>query len=180
MTELWHEDLIPYRELLARLPLVMVSHATYKAYDFDIFHPATESRSILQGLLRLKLRYGGLIAADLTRTTEARDPVELGKRVARSIIAGCDLVIVPGHEQSVVAALTALESAIESGKLETEQPEQSVQRLRATRARLARAGGKISKSAVDRLAGQFEDFREQTDSKPGQRSHNQIQEPKSA
>ena len=180
MIELWHEDLIPYRELLARLPMVMVSHATYKAYDFDAFHRATESRSILRGLLQLKLRYGGLIAADLTRTAEARDPIELGERVARSIIAGCDLVIVPGHEQSVVAALTALESAIESGTLETEQLEQSFKRLRATRARLARPGGRISKSAMDRLAGQFEDFREQTDPKPGQRSHNQSQEPKSA
>ncbi len=180
MTELWHEDLIPYRELLARLPLVMVSLATYKAYNFDIFHPATESRSILQGLLRLKLRYGGLIAADMARTAEARDPIELGKRVARSIIAGCDLLIVPGHEQSVVAALTALESAIESGTLETDQLEQTVKRLRAARARLARPGGRISKSAVDRLAGQFEDFREQTDPKPGQRSHNRTQEPKSA
>ena len=180
MTELWHEDLIPYRELLARLPLVMVSHAAYKAYDFDAFYPATESRSILKGLLRLKLRYDGLIAADLAHTAEAQDPVELGKRIVRSTIAGCDLVIVPGHEQSVVAALTALESAIESGTLETEQLEQSAKRLRATRTRLGPFGGRISKSAVDQLARQFEDFREQTEPKPGQRLHNQTQEPKSA
>src|SRR5438105_5592410 len=35
MAQLWQEDLLPYRELLPQLPLVMLSRAAYKAYDFD-------------------------------------------------------------------------------------------------------------------------------------------------
>ena len=40
MAELWREDLFPYRALLPRLPLILVSTAAYKAYDFDLLQSA--------------------------------------------------------------------------------------------------------------------------------------------
>ena len=35
MSTLWAFDLIPYRELLPYLPMVLMSTAVYKAYDFN-------------------------------------------------------------------------------------------------------------------------------------------------
>ncbi|HEV2494641.1 MAG TPA: glycoside hydrolase family 3 N-terminal domain-containing protein [Terriglobia bacterium] len=158
MTRLWHEDLVPYRKLLARLPLVMVSNAAYKAYDFDILRPATESTSILQGLLRLKLRYPGLAVADLTRTPESGHALELANRVVRSIGAGCDLVIVPGDQRLLAAAQAAIEKVSVPAKIDTDRIQETFKRLRSARKRLARPSGRIRKAEVERLAREFEEF----------------------
>ena len=158
MTPLWHEDLVPYREVLARLPLVMVSNAAYKAYDFDILRPATESTGILRGLLRLKLRYAGLAVADLTRTPESGDALELANPVVRSIAAGCDLVIVPGDEKGLAATHAALESASQLGKFRAGQIDETFKRLRNARKQITRPMGRISKVESERLARELEEF----------------------
>jgi beta-N-acetylhexosaminidase len=158
MTRLWHEDLVPYRRMMARLPLVTVSNAAYKAYDFDILRPATESTGILQGLLRLKLRYTGLVVADLTSIPESSDALKLANRVVRSIAAGCDLVIVPGDELRVTAIHAALESAGQLGKFETSRIDETLGQLRGARKQLPRLRGKIRKAEVERLAREFEEF----------------------
>lgn len=158
MTRLWHEDLVPYRELLAGLPLVMVSNAAYKAYDFDILRPAAESTSILQGLLRLKLRYTGLAVADLTSTPESGYALELANRVVRSIAAGCDLAIVPEDEKGLAATQAALESASQSGKFRAGRIDETFRRLRSARKLIARPMGRISKVGIERLTREFEEF----------------------
>lgn len=158
MTRLWHEDLVPYRRVLAHLPFVMVSNAAYKAYDFDILRPAAESTGILRGLLRLKLRYAGLAVADLTRTPESGDALELANRVVRSISAGCDLAIISGDEKGVAAALATLESASQSGKLGAGRIDETSARLRHATKRLPRPAGRVSQGEVERLAREFEEF----------------------
>ena len=47
MVNLWQKDLIPYRRLLEHLPMVLVGHACYKAYDFHAPIPASVSTNII-------------------------------------------------------------------------------------------------------------------------------------
>jgi len=108
MAAMWREDLVPYRQLLPRLPLALISHAAYKAYDFDVLHAAAQSANIVEGLLRVKLHYEGLAVADLARTEDDREPLELGEAAVRSVKAGCDLVMIAGREESLEAVLAAL------------------------------------------------------------------------
>src|SRR5262249_46992584 len=46
MADLWRQDLVPYRELIGKLPLVMLSHCAYKAYDFEVTLPAALSSGV--------------------------------------------------------------------------------------------------------------------------------------
>jgi len=158
MAQLWHEDLLPYRELLPQLPLVMVSHAAYKAYDFDVPYAAAHSTNILEGLLRVKLRYGGLAVADVARAEDAQEALDLGEKAVRCVKAGCDLLLVDGGEKSVELALATLRKAIDSGRLSAERVEQSLKRIRLLRKSLTPPGGKVAQTALDQLARQFEDF----------------------
>jgi len=155
---LWQEDLLPYRELLPQLPLVMVSHAAYKAYDFDVPYAAAHSTNILEGLLRVKLRYGGLAVADVARAEDAQEALDLGEKAVRCVKAGCDLLLVEGRETSVESALAALRKAIDAGRLSAERLERSLKRIRLLRKSLAPPSGKFAKNALDQLARQFEDF----------------------
>jgi len=174
MAQLWQEDLLPYRELLPQLPLVMVSHAAYKAYDFDVPHSAAHSTNILEGLLRVKLRYEGLAVADVARAEDAQEALDLGEKAVRCVKAGCDLLLVDGGEKSVELALATLRKAIDSGRLSAERVEQSLKRIRLLRKSLTPPGGKVAQTALDQLARQFEDFSRGmnlNDGEHGRRSH---------
>ena len=159
MADLWRQDLVPYRELNDKLPLVMLSHCSYKAYDFDAPRPAALSPGVVTGLLRAKLGYAGLAVADLRPSTVTVGSPDLGDAAAQAMIAGCDvLVTVAGGAGRVLAGLRR---ALELGRLSTERMDQSLERVRAARRRVARPGGRVRKAEVDRLAKRFERFSEE-------------------
>lgn len=61
--QLLRRELLPYRQAIAAgVPLIMTAHILYRA--LDRCRPATLSPAILQGLLRKKLGYRGLIVSD--------------------------------------------------------------------------------------------------------------------
>jgi beta-N-acetylhexosaminidase len=159
MAELWREDLVPYRELVDKLPLVMLSHCAYKAYDFDAPRPAMLSSAVVEGLLRVKLGYGGLAVADLRPYAAKGTSDDLGDAAAQSMIAGCDILLTAASDAG--KALAGLRRALDLGRLSTERIDQSLKRVRTARRRLARPGGRVRKAAVDRLTKCFESFSQQ-------------------
>ena len=159
MSELWHRDLVPYREMLPQLFAVLMSHAAYKAYDFDILCPAWRSANVVQGLLRTKLGFGGLAVADLSglaRPAASEEQAERSDSAVRSMAAGCDLVIVDAGQAEDVQSAVA--RALETGRILATRLDESYERLRAARRSLKRPPGKLRKADADRLARQFEEF----------------------
>ena len=159
MAELWREDLVPYRELIDKLPLVMLSQCSYKAYDFDVPRPAVLSTGVVAGLLRVKLGYNGLAVADLRPYAATGALPDLADAAAQSMIAGCDILVTVAGGMGRV--LVGLRRAIELGRLSTERLDQSLKRVHTARCRLARPAGRVSKAAVDRLTTRFERFSKQ-------------------
>jgi beta-N-acetylhexosaminidase len=62
-TELWREDLAPYRELRNELPMVMVNHAVYPDHP-ESDRPASASPYWITTVLRKRLGFRGLIFSD--------------------------------------------------------------------------------------------------------------------
>jgi beta-N-acetylhexosaminidase len=93
--QLLGEDLPPFRAAIAaRVPLVMVSHALYPSLDDKAI--ASQSRYVLQRLLRERLHFTGVVVTD---SLEARAVTErAGPAVAavRSVRAGADLILTTG------------------------------------------------------------------------------------
>jgi beta-N-acetylhexosaminidase len=159
MVELWREDLVPYRELLPRLPLIMVGHGAYKAYDFDLPRPATLSSSVVEGLLRAKLGYRGVAITDDLASKAIRRIMDPQEAALKSLEAGCDLLRISGSpEKSAAAVLDALKGGLDSGKIPGARVEQALGRLRRVRKCIPLPGGKVSPRDFDRLARQFEKF----------------------
>ena len=158
MAELWREDLVPYRELLPQLPLVMVGHAAYKAYDFDLPRPAMLSANVVEGLLRVKLGYRGVRVAGHLDRKEVCAGLEPGEAAVRSFNAGCDLLLVGSEEKSVAECVARLKQAVDSGRIPAWRLEQALERIRGAKKGLARPGDKVLRSACSKLARQFEDF----------------------
>jgi beta-N-acetylhexosaminidase len=89
-------DLAPFRAAIrAGVPLVMVGHARYPALDPS--HVASQSSMIMQGLLRDRLGFRGVVITD---SLEARASLSTGSITAvavRAIRAGADLVLLTGR-----------------------------------------------------------------------------------
>lgn len=74
MEQLWQADMLPYRNLKTRLPMVMISHASYLVSGDN--NPASISRFWITNVLTKRIGYRGLILSDdlemggiLTQTT---------------------------------------------------------------------------------------------------------------
>jgi beta-glucosidase-like glycosyl hydrolase len=186
MAQLWRQDLVPYRELVGELPFVMLSHGVYKAYDLDVPRPAAASSGVVEGLLRVKLGYGGLAIADFRRPLSAGGPpddgasggslvasaksqhagktptggdglgADLGDAAAQALIAGCDILLTTAEGAGKV--LAGLRRALDLGRLSMRRVDQSLERVARVRRRLAPPSGKISKPVVDQLAERFQRF----------------------
>ncbi len=157
MAALWSEDLIPYRELLTQLPLVMISRVSYKAYDFDVPRCAMLSANVAEGLLRVKLGYRGVAVAGDLETEARRQGLDLSEAAVQSVNAGCDLLLLRS-EESIEGIFVGLKNGVESGKLSTRRLEQALKRIRMAKRDLAQPSGKVSKNVFDRLTRKFENF----------------------
>ena len=158
MAQLWREDLIPYRELLPQLPLLMVSRGAYKAYDFDLPRPATLSPNVVAGLLRTKLGYRGVAVADSLDAEPILRTLDLGEAAIRSVSAGCDLLLLGRGPESAEKALGALKAGLETGRLPARRFAEALENLRRAKKGMNLPSGRVSKRAFDRLTREFETF----------------------
>jgi beta-N-acetylhexosaminidase len=157
MAQLWREDLVPYRALLSRLPLVLVSTAAYKAYDFDLLQSAGLSPKVVGGLLRVKLGYNGLAIACGLETEAVRGTLDLGEAAVQALRAGCDMVLLEKAEAAERVA-GALSAARESGKLPRPRVEQTLKRIQLAKKGLKPPRGRLSRRSLDQLVREFTDF----------------------
>jgi beta-N-acetylhexosaminidase len=157
MAELWREDLVPYRTLLPRFSLVLLSTAAYKAYDFDCLQSAGLSHRIVEGLLRVKLGYKGVAIAYGLETEAVRGTLDLGEAAVQALRAGCDMLLLQKAEAAEVVR-QALSAARESGKLAGPRIEQALKRIQFVKKNLKPPAGGVSRRSLDRVIREFMDF----------------------
>jgi beta-N-acetylhexosaminidase len=88
-------DLVPFRAAVAEaVPLVMLSHASYPALDARRI--ASQSRSIVTGLLRRRLGFQGVIVTDSLEAAAVLARSGIADAAERSIRAGADLILMTG------------------------------------------------------------------------------------
>lgn len=115
-------------------PVVMTAHVSVPALEPDPATPATISRRVVTDLLRIKLRFGGVVVTDALEMAGVAALAPYGEIAVRAVEAGCDLLLysklVPGPEE----AIEALREALQSGRLSEERVAASLERLRQLRA----------------------------------------------
>ena len=108
---LWANDLIPYRQLKAKLPMVMVSHASYPAAGDS--RSASVSRFWMTEVLTKRLGYRGLIVSDDMEMGGILTQTSIEDAVVRAVLAGTHLVEICKDPALVLGAYEALLSEAE-------------------------------------------------------------------
>jgi beta-N-acetylhexosaminidase len=116
------------------IPIVMLSNATYTAYDTT--NAAGWSGAIVTGLLRDQLGFDGVTMTDsLDGTAHARG-ISTASLALKAAHAGTDLILLTGSEATSSGVFNALYDAAKAGTLPRTQLITSYERIRGLKAGL--------------------------------------------
>lgn len=125
----------------AGVPSVMIGHIMQPAYsralrpgikDEEIM-PATVAPELLQGLLRGKLGFNGLIVTDATHMVGITGKVRRHDSIPAMIMAGCDMIL---YYRNYKEDVGFLKEALKDGRLTQERLDEAVKTILAFKAHL--------------------------------------------
>ena len=162
--EILERDLVPFMDLMFHRPgehlhSLMVSHGAFPEVSefmqawfrrtgelpaLESFHqlPATISGNVVMRLLRLVLKFDGLVITDDLEMGAVVQTLSVAEASLRAIEAGSDMILICEQEANFVAARDALVEAVEKNTLAVDA--------------LERAGRRIDR--VLKIAGETEQF----------------------
>src|SRR5450432_3128143 len=111
----------------AGIPSMMTAHVIFE--PLDPVYPATMSRPVLQGILREKMGYDGLIVTDDIEMRAIADHFGIEETVVRGLNAGVDHFLCCHTADAAHRAIDAVVRAVESGALSREALETANRRI---------------------------------------------------
>lgn len=136
MKGLWRfEQLKPYYDLFAsgQGSAILVSHVLQP--ELDPLYPAVFSSTILESLLREKMRFKGVVFADNMRSGSLSSSIAFRERIIKAIQAGVDVFVFPNYfadNASIPFSVHKIISeAIRSKELSEERIKRSYARIEA-------------------------------------------------
>jgi beta-N-acetylhexosaminidase len=131
ITETWSEpELLPFANLIKAdlVDAIMTAHVYNARLDRDL--PATLSRPILNGLLREKLAYDGVIISDDLRMDAISRHYSPAEAVERAINAGVDILLIcDSDEQIVDATVSLIYNLVQEGRISEQRIDQAYRRI---------------------------------------------------
>ena len=143
VTKTWNErEVIPFKRMIdaGLADVIMTAHVFNANLDAD--RPATLSKKVLQGMLRDKLGYRGLIISDDMEMKAISAHYGLENAIQFGIEAGLDILCFGNnmaYDPNIgEKAMGIVERLVESGKISESRIDESYQRIMSTKKRLKR------------------------------------------
>jgi beta-N-acetylhexosaminidase len=134
MSQLNSTEFAAFKGLLGDDPgMIMVTHVIVPAIDPTL--PATLSPKVVQGTLRDKLGYQGVVMTDSLYMQGIAINYKLPQAAVLSIEAGDDLLEGAYDTYSMRAMIQAIKNAMKAGKITQDRIDQSVRRILALKVR---------------------------------------------
>ena len=127
-------ELVPFRALVAEVPLVMVAHLACPELGAAGV-PATLSPPVATDLLRRDLGFQGVAVTDAMEMEGVAGVFGTGEAAVRALAAGCDLLLYCFGLERVHEARAALRAALASGRLPAARFEAAASRVMQLAAR---------------------------------------------
>ena len=128
MERLESTELVPFAAAVSSgVPLVMTAHILLP--QIDPANPASLSRTILDGILRRRLRFSGVILADDLGMGAIAKRYGPGEAAVRTLIAGTDIAMLCHDWSAVAPAIEAVKFARREGRFDEEEWRASVERI---------------------------------------------------
>ena len=160
--DLWHQDLVPYRELRKEIPFCMVAHANYPEVTRDRL-PASLSHKWMEDILRDKIGYRGLVIADDLEMGGVLAAASIGDAAIQTLRAGADMFLVCHNEERVWQTYEAVLREAEHDKRFAKLVMKRAKHVREMKKRSRALRGEVTpptERTVARLKEAMQDFQE--------------------
>jgi beta-N-acetylhexosaminidase len=107
--QIWNEDVVPYRELHAAMPMIMTNHAAYP-HTPGKNEPASASRFWITETLRKKIGYKGIILSDDLEMGGILKFLPVEQAAIAAVRAGTDLLEICHSAELILRTFEALVS----------------------------------------------------------------------
>jgi beta-N-acetylhexosaminidase len=123
-------ELVPFRNgIQAGADSVMSAHIAFPAITGREDIPATLSPAIIQGLLREKLGFQGVVISDCLEMQAVADTVGIARGSVLALQAGIDVVLISHLYPRQQSGLEAALAAVQSGELPLTTVQEAVERV---------------------------------------------------
>jgi len=130
-------ELVPFQAYArGHLAAVMTAHVVFEAIDPAV--PATMSREVLEGILRIELGFAGVLVSDDLEMKAIADHYGISEAVSRGAVAGVDLFLVCHQAKLQFEAIESLIRAVESGAVPRARIDEANRRLDALQKQFVR------------------------------------------
>ncbi|HEY8454327.1 MAG TPA: glycoside hydrolase family 3 protein [Actinopolymorphaceae bacterium] len=147
LERLQRRDLVPFRSAVsAGTPAVMTAHIDTRAIDPGV--PATVSKKVIDGVLRKRLSFSGVVVTDALNMAGVAEKYGSAGAGVRALRAGADLLLLPADVGALHAAIV---QAVRTNELTQDRLDEAATRSVAlmlhVAARRARLGNESRDSA---------------------------------
>jgi beta-N-acetylhexosaminidase len=128
MARLESAELVPFASAIAAgVPLVMTAHILLPQIDPE--NPASLSRAMLEGVLRRRMRFTGVILADDLGMGAIAKRYAPGEAAVQTLRAGTDMAMLCHDWSAVAPAIAAVRRAKQEGRFEEDEWRASLNRI---------------------------------------------------
>jgi len=130
----------------------MAGHAYYSALQEEPPGPATLSRAVIEGLLRRRLGYRGLVVTDDLEMGAVEQEKGAAAQALAALAAGNDGLMFCGSEEKILEAYEGVLGAVLTGEVDERRVDRSLKRINALKARFLRPRrrARFSEKALER------------------------------
>lgn len=134
LDRLFQVEFSPFNAAIkADVKLIMSAHLALPAIDGPDAPPATLSHNILQGLLREKLGFDGVIVTDAMDMKAIGQGDALGKDAVQAAVASADLLLLTSDPDDQLRVYESIKYAMQDGVLAVETVTKSLERIGSLR-----------------------------------------------
>jgi beta-N-acetylhexosaminidase len=162
VTNTWSEkELVPYKLLIdsGYVDAVMTSHIVNKNLDAKGY-PGTLSKDILDGILRKRLGFNGVVFSDDMQMHAISKNFGLEETIKLAINAGVDIMCfsnnIPGSDERTVDKVhSIIKKLVSTGEIKPERIDESFQRIIQLKSRIGNRDVAAYKAEISKLQNQL-------------------------
>jgi beta-N-acetylhexosaminidase len=128
LDEMESYELKPFRKAVeAGVSSIMIAHIDYRKLDNGII--ATMSEKIINGILRERLGFDGIVTSDAFGMHGLIDHADPREACVKAILAGGDVILKRHGREANLTILQSLIAAVKSGKISNQRVDGSLKRI---------------------------------------------------
>jgi len=143
LREIEEINLPPFKEVISSgVSGIMTSHAIYPSLDPEF--PATLSTKILNGILREKLGFQGMIITDDLEMGAINKNCGVVKGAVDSFMAGADILLISENQDLVLESMAELRERLLRNEIQLTRLNQSIKRIMTAKSKFIQKVGEVS------------------------------------